>query len=91
VVFLLQHGADLYAKTSNDMNAVHAACEAGKVEVVRAIYDFCDADGKAKLSAETCGGKTAWDIASGAKQQALCTALKEAGDTNAASAACVIS
>lgn len=29
--FLLSHGADLYAKTTTDMNALHAACEAQKV------------------------------------------------------------
>lgn len=79
------------AKTSTDMNALHAACEAQKLDVVKALFASCrDDDAKAKLSAETCEGKTAWDIASASKSTPLCECLKDAGDTNAASAACVI-
>lgn len=81
----------MYAKTSTDMNALHAACEAQKLDVVKALFAHCpDEESKAKLSAETCEGKTAWDIASASKSTPLCECLKDAGDTNAASAACVI-
>lgn len=83
---------DLFAKTNSDMNALHAACEAQKLDVVKALFAACpDEETKAKLSAETCEGKTAWDIASAAKATPLCECLKDAGDANAASAACVVS
>ena len=89
--FLLSNGADLYAKTATEMNALHAACEAQKIDVVKVMFAACpDDESKAKLSAETCEGKTAWDIASNSKNTPLCECLKESGDTNAASAACVI-
>jgi ankyrin repeat protein len=89
--FLLENGADLFAKTSTDMNPLHAACEAQKVDVVKALFASCvDEEAKTKISNETCEGKTAWDIASASKSTPLCEGLKDAGDTNAASAACVI-
>ena len=91
--WLLNNGANLFAKTSNDMNSLHAAVEAGKVEVIKALYAFCgaDEDKKKKLANETYEGKTAWDIATISKNTPVCEALNEAGDENAKSAACVIS
>ena len=35
--------------------------------------------------------KTAWDIAAGAKNQAVCQILKDMGDENGASSSCLLS
>ncbi len=94
VELLLQRGANVLAVTSNGMNALHGACEAGKVEVVRVILKSLENDvaKRDELSNMKNGdGKNAWEVAVAGKQQAVCTAMKEGGDVNAQSGACVIS
>jgi hypothetical protein len=50
-----------------------------------------DEDKKTRLTmAKNSDDKTPWDIAMGAKNSAICQALKDLGDANGASAACVI-
>lgn len=76
------------------MSALHGACEAGKVEVVKELLGFLGADEEKKNTLATLknqDGKTACEIAVAGKQQAVVQALKEGGDPTAASAACVIS
>ena len=46
---------------------------------------------KTKLTmAKNSDDKTAWDLAAGAKNRAVCVALKEGGDPNGASSACIV-
>jgi ankyrin repeat protein len=76
------------------MSALHGACEAGKVEVVRELLLAVanDEEKKGALSAlKNQDNKTACEIAVSGKQQAVVQALKDGGDPAAASAACVIS
>ena len=94
VNFLLSKGADILAVTTSNMNALQLACEGGRIDTVRALMSFVsgDDDKKTKMSlAKNDEGKTAWDIAVGAKAAELCKTLKECGDVNGQSASCVIS
>jgi ankyrin repeat protein len=94
VKYLLQQNANILAVTTNGMSALHGACEAGKVEVVKELLSFVanDEEKKSALSAlKNQDNKTACEIAVAGKQQAVVQALKEGGDPAAASAACVIS
>ncbi len=93
VKVLLSANANILAITTSNMTALHGACEAGKVEVVRVLLKHVEGDVAKRdemCNMKNSDGKTAWDIAAGAKQQAVCTALKDGGDVNA-SGACVIS
>lgn len=94
VKYLLDGGCDILAQTSNKMSALHGACEAGKVDVVRELLAHVSSDEAKKT--ELCNlknqdDKTAFEVAVAGKQQAVCQALKDGGDANAASGACVIS
>ena len=94
VNFLLSKGADILAATTSNMNALQLACEGGRIDTVKALMNFASSDEekKKKMSeAKNDEGKTAWDIAVGAKNQELCKTLKELGDVNAQSASCIIS
>jgi ankyrin repeat protein len=94
VKFLLSKGANILAETANKMNALHGAVEGSKNDTVKALMDAVASDEGLKLSlcnAKNSDDKTSWDIAMGAKNQGLCTILKEMGDPNGASASCVIS
>ena len=76
------------------MSALHGACEAGKVEVVKELLSSVANDEAKKItltSMKNQDGKTACEIAVSSKQQAVVQALKEGGDPTAASAACIIS
>lgn len=91
---LLSKGSDVVAASSNGMNALHMACEAARIETVRALMEFVQSDEEKKsilTMAKTSEDKTAWDIAAGAKNKAICVILKELGDLNGASSSCVIS
>ena len=93
VTFLLGKGANILAETSNKMNALHGAVEGSKADTVKALLDFVSGDEEkrnALCNAKNSDGKTSFEIAMGAKNQAICTILKEMGDPNAASASCVI-
>jgi ankyrin repeat protein len=94
VKYLLENGCDIMAQTSSKMSALHGACEAGKVDVVRELLAFV-ANDEAKRTEFTnlrnSDGKTAFEVAAASRQQAVCQALKDGGDANAASGACVIS
>jgi hypothetical protein len=94
VTYLLANGCDILAQTTSKMSALHGACEAGKVEVVTALLAHVASDEEkrnALSNLKNGDDKTAFDVAAGAKQQAVCQALKDGGDANAASGACVIS
>jgi ankyrin repeat protein len=91
---LIANNANILAVTSNGMSALHGAAEAGKVDVVKELLLAVSND-SAKRDALTSlrnqDGKTACEIAVGSKQTAVVQALKDGGDQNAQSAACVIS
>ena len=93
VKLLLEKGASVTAVTTTNMNALHGACEGGRVETVAAIMEFVTTD-EATKTAITTGkneeGKTAWDIAVASKNAILCQTLKDKGDVNALSATCII-
>ncbi|CAE7573584.1 kidins220b [Symbiodinium microadriaticum] len=94
VKYLLDNGCDIMAQTAGSMSSLHGACEAGKVEVVRELLAFVASDEAIRTeltNLKNQDGKTAFDVAVAGKQQAVCQALKDGGDANAASAACVIS
>ncbi len=70
------------------MNPLHGACEAGRAETVRALMEFVAADEEKKTAltmAKNGDEKTAWAVAEGTKNQAVCQVLKDCGDTNGAS------
>ena len=93
VKLLLDKGANLTAVTTTQMNALHGACEGGRVETVATIMEFVVTD-EATKTAITTGkneeGKTAWDIAVASKNAQLCQTLKDKVDVNALSATCII-
>ncbi len=91
---LLKKGANILAETTNKTNALHSAVEANRVETVRALMQAVNDDPDKKTSltmAKNSEDKTAWDLAFGAKNKAICTVLKDMGDANGASSSCVIS
>lgn len=94
VELLLKKGANILAETTNKTNALHSAVEANRVETVRALMQAVNDDPDKKTSltmAKNSEDKTAWDLAFGAKNKAVCTVLKDMGDANGASSSCVIS
>ena len=94
VKFLLEKGANVLAETTSKMNALHGACEAGRAETVRALMEFVSADEEKKTNltmAKNGDDKTSWAIAEAAKNTAVCQVLKDCGDANGASSACIVS
>lgn len=94
VKFLLSKGANVLAESTNKMNALHMACEAGRVETVRALMEHVANDEEKKTSltmAKNSEDKTAWDISAAASNKPVCQVLKDLGDANGASSSCVIS
>jgi ankyrin repeat protein len=94
VKLLLDKGADILAVTTSNMNALHGACEGGRVETVRVLMTHVSGDEAKKTAltnAKNSDDKTSWDIAFASKNKALCQVLKDMGDTNGASSSCVIS
>lgn len=93
VKLLLEKGANILAATTSQTTALHCAVEASKVEVVRVLMEAVHNNEEKKTAltmAKNNDGKTAWDLAAAAKNQAVCQCLKEMGDTNGASSACII-
>lgn len=94
VSLLLNRGANILAETTSKMNALHGACEGGRAETVRALMVSVAGDEPKKTAltmAKNSDDKTAWDIAAGAKNRAICQILKDNGDANGASSSCCIS
>ena len=94
VNLLLQNGANILASTKNGMNPLHGAVEGGRVETVRALMEHCSSNEELKSSltmAKNSEEKTAWDIAAGSKNQAVCQVLKDLGDVNGVSSSCLVS
>lgn len=94
VLLLLNAGADKAAVTNTQMTPLHGACEAGRAEVVRVLIENCGEDEEKKMelfNAKDKAGKTPFDLALAGEQRAVIKLLKDMGDPNAASAACVIS
>ena len=93
VKLLLSKGSNILAESSNKMNALHMAVEAGRVETVRALMEFVANDEEKKTAltmAKNSEDKTPWDISAGASNKAVCQVLKDLGDANGASSACII-
>jgi ankyrin repeat protein len=93
VKFLLGKGANILAETGNKMNALHGAIEGGKSDTVKALMEAVAGDDEKRntlCNAKNSDGKTSWEIALGAKNQAICGILKDMGDPNGASASCVV-
>jgi len=100
VQFLLSNNANVFAETSSKMSPLHMACEAGKEKVIAVLLESFT---EVKFGADVAGkklelfnlkngdAKTACEIAVASKNAATVQALKDGGDPNAASAACVIS
>ena len=73
------------------MTALHGAAEGGRVEVVKVILEKAG-EKKEELCNKIDGdGKNPCQLAVDAQQKAVVKALKDLGDPNAASVACVIS
>lgn len=92
--FLLSHGADVTAVTTSQMNALHGACEGGRVETVRVLMEHVKHDQEKRTAItmqKNSDGKTAWDVAMGTKNKSVLTVLKEMGDVNGASSSCSLS
>eukprot|EP01038_Epipyxis_sp_PR26KG_P006259 gene6259-8620_t len=94
VKLLLDKNANILALTQGNMNCLHGAVEAGKVDVVKILLSFVendDAKRKELTSAKNSDGKIPWELAMDSKNKAVLQALKEGGDPNAGSGACIIS
>ncbi|CAM9138960.1 unnamed protein product [Sphacelaria rigidula] len=90
---LLGKGTNLFAATSSGTTPFTAACEGGRVEVVRLLMEKATAAGKLEEMCNTKDNaeKTAFELAAAGQHKAVCALLKELGDPNAQSGACVIS
>ncbi|CAM9095058.1 unnamed protein product [Scytosiphon promiscuus] len=90
---LLGKNTDLFLTTSSGATPFLAACEGGRVDVVRSLMEKATALGKLEemCNKQDAGGKTPFDMAAAGQHKATCSLLKELGDPNAQSAACVIS
>ena len=92
---MLSHNANILAITlDSKINALQGAVEAGRVDTVRALMEHVAGDEEKKNSMcanKNSEDKCAWDIALAAKNQAVCTVLKEMGDVNGASSSCTLS
>lgn len=84
--FLLANGVNVNDVTTSQMTPLHAAVEGGKVECARFLLK-----NSADTNAVDGDGKKPFDIAAAAKNKAMIIMMKEEGDENAKSAACVIS
>lgn len=77
------------AVTTSKMSPLHGAAEGGKIEVVRILLS------KPELVEELCNmkdgdDKVAFELAAKGDHKAVCKLMKDLGDPNAASSACVI-
>eukprot|EP00904_Undaria_pinnatifida_P000405 jgi/Undpi1/10365/HiC_scaffold_29.g12815.m1 len=90
---LLAKDSDLFAVTSSGATPFFAACEGGRVEVVRSLMEKATAMGKLEemCNKKDTSDKTPFDMAAAGQHKVTCSLLKELGDPNAQSAACVIS
>ncbi|CAM9724642.1 unnamed protein product [Heterosigma akashiwo] len=87
---LLTNGANIMAVTKTNMSVLHGAAEGGKVEFVRFILERAGDQKEALCNLKDNDQKTPFDLAVAGKHKAVCTVLKELGDPNAQSGACVI-
>lgn len=94
VALLLEKGADILAETTSKTNALHSAVEANRLDTVKVLMTAV-AEDETKKTALTMGKnsdeKTPWEIALTAKNTPICQVLKEMGDVNGASSACIVS
>ncbi|CAM9397772.1 unnamed protein product [Discosporangium mesarthrocarpum] len=90
---LLAKESDLLAQTSSGSTPFSAACEGGRIEVVRLCIDKAQSLGKLEemCNLKDAAEKTPFDLAAAGQHKAVCKLLKEMGDPNAQSAACTIS
>jgi len=89
--FLLSKGATVMAVTTSKMTPLHGACEGGRLEIVRLLIEKAGADKEAACNALDDDGKTPCALAVAGQHKPVIKLLKELGDPNAASVACVIS
>mmetsp|Transcript_41147 Transcript_41147/g.54152 ORF Transcript_41147/g.54152 Transcript_41147/m.54152 type:complete len:177 (-) Transcript_41147:241-771(-) len=87
---LLSNGANIMAVTNSKMSALHGSAEGGKVEFVRFILERAGDQKEALCQLKDSDEKTAFDLAAGGKHKATCTVLKDMGDPNAQSGACIV-
>jgi ankyrin repeat protein len=94
IKLLIDEGVNICAKTTSDNTALHSAVEGSRLDTIKLLLEAASKDEAVKTElamAKNGDGKTAWDLAFGAKNKPVCTALKEGGDPNGASSSCVIS
>lgn len=92
VQLLLSKDTDIMLKTQSGSTSFSLAAEGGRVEVVRQLMEKATALGKLEemCNDKDTAGKMAFDLAMANKHQAIVKLLKELGDPNAQSAACII-
>jgi ankyrin repeat protein len=94
IKLLIDNGVNISAKTTSDNTALHSAVEGSRLDTIKLLLETANKDEAVKTEltmAKNGDGKTAWDLAFGAKNKPVCTVLKEGGDPNGASSSCVIS
>jgi ankyrin repeat protein len=89
--FLLGKGADMMAVTSSKMTPLHGACEGGRLDIVTLLLTSAGDKKEAACNALDDDGKTPCALALAGSHKPVISKLKELGDPNAASVACVIS
>lgn len=82
------------AVTQTNMTPLHASCEGGRAELVRYLLDKGVEKGnsvESMCNMRDADGKSPFDLAMAGEHKAVVKILKDSGDPNAASAACIIS
>ena len=89
--YLISLKANVMATTTSKMTPLHGATEGGRVEIVRLLVTAAGDKKDEMCNMKDDTGKTPCDLAVAGKHKAVVNVLKELGDPNAASVACVIS
>lgn len=89
--YLIGVGANMFALTTSKMSPLHGATEGGRIEIVRLLVTSAGARKDEMCNIKDDAGKTPCDLAVAGGHKPVIKLLKELGDPNAASVACVIS
>mmetsp|Transcript_11508 Transcript_11508/g.20972 ORF Transcript_11508/g.20972 Transcript_11508/m.20972 type:complete len:177 (+) Transcript_11508:277-807(+) len=89
--YLISINANLMAATSSKMTPLHGAAEGGRVEIVKLLMEKIGDKKEEMCNMVDDDGKKACDLAVAGQHKQVIKVLKEMGDPNAASVACVIS
>ncbi|GMI11417.1 hypothetical protein TrRE_jg3932 [Triparma retinervis] len=88
--WLLGQGADILACTASKMTPLHGAAAGGRLEIVKLLMEKSGDKKEGMCNSKDDEDKTPCQLAVDGKHKNIIKCLKEMGDPNAASVACVI-